>query len=218
MGDESRVIVDSRESLVNSPFYAKILSIPGLLFISGILFSNFSFSQLKWQNVDSLFQPLPASVHIYKTTGQLDGKPNIAYYVEADLKDKKLDFTVDTTYQRRLTPSKFYEKNDKPIVVVNTTFFSFATNQNLNVVIKNKKLVGYNVHTINGRGKDTFTYRHPFGSAIGISKKRKADIAWLCIPTRQLKYSLCEARSVNGAFRILPINLWLKTAKRIFIN
>ena len=136
-------------------------------------------SQLKWQNVDSLYQPLPPSVHIYKTNDLLDGKPNIAYYVEADLKDMKLDFTVDTTYKRRLTPSKFYDKNDKPLLVVNTTFFSFGTNQNLNVVIKNKKLVGYNIHTINGKGKDTFTYRHPFGCAIGISKKREADIAWL---------------------------------------
>jgi len=129
--------------------------------------------------VDSLFQPLPSSVHVYKTTGLLDGKPNIAYYLEADLKDKQLEFTVDTTYKRRLTPSKFYEKNDKALLVVNTTFFSFATDQSLNVVIKDKKLVGYNIHTINGRGKDTFTYRHPFGSAIGISKKREADIAWL---------------------------------------
>ena len=139
----------------------------------------FTTAQLKWMNVDSLYQPLPSSVHVFKTTDLLDGKPNIAYYVEADLKDKKLDFTADTTYQRRLTPSKFYEKNDKPLLVVNTTFFSFATNQNLNVVIKNKKLVAYNIHTINGRGKDTFTYRHPFGSAIGISNKREADIAWL---------------------------------------
>ncbi len=135
--------------------------------------------QLKWQNIDSLYQPLPPSVHVYKTTDLLDGKPNIAYYVEADLKDKRLDFTVDTTYKRRLTPSKFYEKNDKPLLVINCTFFSFATNQNLNVVIKNKKLVGYNIHTINGRGKNTFTYRHTFGSAIGISKKREADIGWL---------------------------------------
>ena len=101
--------------------------------------------------MDAEFQPLPASVHVYKTTDMLDGKPNIAYYVEANLKDKKLDFTVDTTYQRRLSPSQFYEKNDKPILVVNTTFFSFTTNQNLNVVIKDNKLLGYNIHTINGR-------------------------------------------------------------------
>jgi len=143
------------------------------------LIAPFCFSQLKWINVDSLFQPLPPSVHVYKTIDLVDGKPNIAYYVEADIKDKKIDFTVDTTYKRRLKPSEFYEKNDKPLVVVNTTFFSFATNQNLNVVIKNGKLVGYNIHTINGRGKDTFTYRHPLGSAIGISKKRQVDVAWV---------------------------------------
>lgn len=151
-------------------------------FISYILFFCFPsalFAQLEWEKVDSLFQPLPSSVHVYRTTDQLDGKPNIAYYVEADLQDRKLDFTVDTTYKRRLTPAKFYEKNGQPLLVVNTTFFSFATNQNLNVVIKDGKLVGYNIHSVTGRGKDTFTYRHPLGSAIGISKKRKADIAWL---------------------------------------
>ncbi len=142
-------------------------------------YSLFTGAQTTWQNVDSLYGPLPASVHVYRTTSLIDGKPNIAYYLEADLKDKRLDFTVDTTFQRRLTPAGFYEKNQQPLLVVNTTFFSFATNQNLNLVIKEGKLVGYNIHTINGRGKDTFTYRHPLGSAIGISKKREADVAWL---------------------------------------
>ncbi len=136
-------------------------------------------AQLKWVNVDSLFGPLPSSVHVYKTNGLLDGKPNIAYYVEADLKDKQLKFDVDTTLGRRMRPSEFYERNDKPVLVVNTTFFSFATNQNLNAVIKKEKLLGYNIHSVPGRGKDTLTFRHPFGSAIGFTKKGRADIAWL---------------------------------------
>ena len=136
-------------------------------------------AQLKWVNVDSLYQPLPLSVHVFKSTDTIEGKPNIAYYVIADLKDKKLLFDADTTLNRRFTPNQFYQKNDQPLVVVNTTFFSFQTNQNLNVVVKNSKLVGYNIHSIPGRGKDTLTYKHPFGSAIGISKKRKPDIAWL---------------------------------------
>ncbi len=157
----------------------KSFLLPGMFLVPGILFSTFSFGQVKWQNVDSLYQPLPASVHVYKTTGLLDGKPNIAFYVEADLKDKRLDFTTDTTFKRRLTPFQFFGKNEQPLLVVNCTFFSFATNQNLNAVIKKGKMISYNVHTINGRGKDTFTYRHPFGSAIGVSKKRDADIAWL---------------------------------------
>src|SRR5436190_5065591 len=136
-------------------------------------------AQLKWTNVDSLYQPLPSSVHIYFANEPIDTAPFRAYYLIADLKDKKIDFTVDTTLGRRFTPAQFYQKNDQPLVVVNCTFFSFATNQNLNVVIKDGKLVGYNIHSVPGRGKDTLTYRHPFGSAIGISKKRVADIAWL---------------------------------------
>ena len=160
------------------------------IFVTGamvILIAPFCIGQLKWVNVDSLFHPLPSSVHVFKTTDLLDGKPNIAFYVIADLKDKRIDFTVDTTYRRRLTPSKFYEKNEKPLLVVNTTFFSLTTNQNLNVVIKDGKMISYNVHTIPGKGNDTLTYKHPFGSAIGISKKRKADVTWLYTDSVQKK-------------------------------
>lgn len=150
------------------------------LFIACLLLITVrSTAQLKWENVDSLFQPLPSSVHVYKTIDSLDGKPNIAYYMIANLKDKQLLFTTDTTYKRRLTPTQFYEKNNRPLLVVNSSFFSFATDQNLNLVIKNGKILGYNIHSIAGRGRDTLTYRHPFGSALGISNKRKADIAWL---------------------------------------
>lgn len=150
-----------------------------LFIIAGVLFSNFSIAQLKWQNVDSLYQPLPASVHVYKTTELLDGKPNIAYYVEAGLKDKKLNFTVDTTYNRRLTPSKFYEKNEQPLLVVNTSFFSFTTNQNLNLIIKNGDVVAFNVEQFRKSKSDTNLKIPVFGSAIGINRKRNADIAWI---------------------------------------
>jgi Phosphodiester glycosidase len=171
-----------------------------------------SSAQLKWVNVDSLYQPLPSSVHVYKTTDGLDGKPNIAYYLQADLKDKLLDFTTDTTLQRRLTPLQFYEKNDRPLLVVNSTFFSFATNQNLNVVISNGKMVGYNIHTINGRGQDTFTYRHPLGSAIGISQKRKADIAWLLTDSSE-KYAYASQQA-RAAIKDSLITLNTKKIKR----
>ncbi len=136
-------------------------------------------AQIKWQNVDADFQPLPKNFHVYKTDDSLYGKPFIAFYVEVKLKDKHLVFDTDTAFNRRLTPSQFYQKNNKPLLVVNGTFFSFETSQNLNAVIKNGELISYNIHTVKERGKDTFTYRHSFSSAIGITKKRKADVAWL---------------------------------------
>jgi hypothetical protein len=136
-------------------------------------------AQMKWINVDSLFQPLPSTVHVYYTNDSLDGKPNIAYYVSAELHDKKLDFTVDTTLERRLTPTQYFERNNHPLVTVNCTFFEFVHSKNLNTVVKDGKLVGYNIHSLPGKGKDTLTYRHAFTSAIGIDKKRNADVAWL---------------------------------------
>lgn len=144
-----------------------------------LLLTPFCWAQVQWINADSLFAPLPAGLHVFKSTSAVNGRPSIAYYVSADLKNHALIFDADTSSKRRLTPQQFFTKNNQPLVVVNTTFFSFATNQNLNAVIKNGRLVSYNVHTIAGRGKDTLTYRHPLGSAIGISKKRKADVAWL---------------------------------------
>lgn len=137
-----------------------------------------SFSQIKWKNVDSLYQPLPKSIHVFYTDAPIDTGAFRAFYVIADLKDKKLDFTTDTTYKRRLTPSQFYQKNNQPLVVVNCTFFSFETNQNLNLSIKNGKLVSFNRQTIVGRGKDTLTYRHVFPGAIGISQRRDADVVY----------------------------------------
>lgn len=133
---------------------------------------------MRWVNVDSLFGPLPASVQVFRSVDSLDGSPFIGYYVKARLKDRKLAFTVDTTLGRRLTPAAYFERNNQPLVVVNCTFFNFDKNQNLNLVIRDGNIVGYNNHSIPMRGKDTFQYRHPLASALGITKKRKADVAW----------------------------------------
>jgi hypothetical protein len=157
----------------------KILVTAGLLLAVCFFTTTVSFAQVKWINVETAFAPLPSTVQVFKTTDSLDGKPFIAYYVKAKLKDNKLDFTTDTTLGRRLTPLQFFNKNNNPLVVVNCTFFNFDKNQNLNVVIKDGKMLGYNVHTIPMKGKDTFQYKHPLGSAIGIDRKRNADVAWL---------------------------------------
>jgi exopolysaccharide biosynthesis protein len=146
-----------------------------LLFSVCAFYSN---GQVTWQNLDSLYQPLPASMHVYKSTSDMEGKPNIMYYAIADLKNRNLQFTTDTASHRRLTPSEFYDKNMRPLLVVNCSFFSFATNQNLNLVVKNGKLVSYNDEDIAAKGKDTLTWFHSFTGTFGISKKRKADIAW----------------------------------------
>ncbi len=154
----------------------KMILLAAILLITAPFASR---AQIQWKKVDSLFQPLPASMHVYYTNDSLDGKPNIAYYVSVDLKDKKLDITTQVGNGKRYTPAQYYEQEGKPLLVMNCTFFEFVRNSNQNVVIKDGKMLAYQVHSIPGRGKDTLTYRHAFGSAIGITKNRKADVAWL---------------------------------------
>lgn len=145
-----------------------------LLFIA-----PFSFAQYNWQRADSFFAPLPASVQVYRLQQWVDQKPVIAYAVTAPLNNRKLIFTTDTTKNRRLRPIDFYHKNKQPLLVVNATFFEFATHRNLNAVMRKGRLLAYNPHSIALRGRDSLLYLHSFRSAIGVRRNRKADIAWL---------------------------------------
>ena len=144
---------------------------------------NAVYGQLVWKNVSTEFGNVPGSVKVFKTTDSFDGRPFIAYYVVADLKAKNLEFTTQTGEGKRYTPSQYYLRDDSPLVVVNGTFFSFETNQNLNTVIRDGKLVAYNVPSLKSKKTDSFFY--PSRSAIGISKRRKADVAWLFTDTAQ---------------------------------
>jgi hypothetical protein len=137
------------------------------------------FAQGPWKNVDSAFGPLPSSMHVFRSADSLDGHPFIGYYVTALLKDKKLLFTDQTGQTKRFTPSQYYQLEQFPLLVVNCTFFSFQTNQNLNMVMKDGKLVAYNIVSLRGRGPDSMFYYYPTRAAIGIDRKRKADVAWI---------------------------------------
>lgn len=156
------------------------------LFSGSILFflyASASFAQLNWKLVDTGFEKLPSSVKLYKTTDSLNGRPFIAYCIVASLKNRKLEFTTQVGNGKRYTPSQFYAQEGNPLVVVNATFFSFATNQNLNVVMRNDSMLSYNIPALRQKNTDSFYY--PTRSAIGITKNRRVDVAWLFTDTAQ---------------------------------
>jgi len=169
-------------------------------------------AQLQWVNVDSLYAPLPATVHVYKCTDSLDGAPNIAYYVEANLRHSRLIFDTDTTINRRITPTAFYQKNAKPLVVMNGTFFSFESNKNLNPIVKNGKLVAQNLSSssfkaLGSYGDSIIMYNHPARGVLGINKHNKADIGWAFTDTTYpfpfvLQYALKPLKDTKKHTRI----------------
>ena len=143
-----------------------------------VLIPNAVFAQWNWQQMDTAYGELPPSMHVYRTQDPVSGKPNVAFYVVADLQDSQLDFRSDTSYKRRLTPFQFQEKLQAPYLVVNTSFFSFTTHQNLNMMMDRGVMTAYNVHSIPAKGKDSLKFRHPLVATLGITSNRKADVAW----------------------------------------
>jgi hypothetical protein len=134
--------------------------------------------QLRWTNVSDQYGNLPPSVSVFKTQEQLEGRPNIAFYVEIDTRDKNLDFNVDTTLYRRLTPQQFFDRNAAPYIVMNCSFFEFKQNKNVNLIVQDGKIVGFDTPAVSRKGKDTLTFMHTLGSAFGMNKKREMDIVY----------------------------------------
>lgn len=144
-------------------------------------------AQMRWQEVTERFGALPPGIKVFYSNDSLEGKPFIGYYVQADLQDKALQFTAQTGNGKRYKPSEYFTSEGNPWVVVNCTFFNFDKNQNLNLVVRDGKMVAYNLPQVKGRGEDSLRAMISFRSAIGISKKRKADVAWIYADTGMRK-------------------------------
>src|ERR1700761_9205392 len=114
----------------------------------------------KWVGVDGDFGPLPASMHMYRTSDSLKGRPEIAYYVSVPLKDKSVLFTSQVGYGKRLRPAEYYQQEQQPLLVINTSFFSFKTNGNLNIVVKDGKMVAWNQPSHRFKEKDSLTWHY----------------------------------------------------------
>jgi exopolysaccharide biosynthesis protein len=135
-------------------------------------------AQVKWKNVSTEFGKIPPSINVLSSSDLLDGAPSIMFVAEIKSKDKKIDFYVDTTSRRRLTPQQYFSRSNNPYVVVNCSFFEFVQNRNVNIIVQDSKIVGFDTPAVSRKGKDTLTCMHTLGSAFGIYKNRKMDIAF----------------------------------------
>lgn len=151
---------------------------PLLSMFIGFLFSTAAQGQTNWKNVSDQFGKLPESIRVLKSEEMLEGFPSLMYVAEINVKDKSVDFFVDTASKRRLTPSQYHDRNNQPLVVVNCSFFEFVQNRNVNLIVQNSKIVGYDTPAVSRKGRDTLTYMHTLGSVFGIFNNRKMDIAF----------------------------------------
>jgi hypothetical protein len=146
--------------------------------ILGLSACSFVNGQTNWKDVSSQFGKLPLSIKVLKSDELLDGFPSIMYVATIKARDHAKQFFVDTASNRRLTPSQYFSRNDQPAVVVNCSFFEFVQNRNVNLIVQNNKMVGFDTPAVSRKGRDTMTYVHTLGSAFGIFKNGKMDIAF----------------------------------------
>ena len=162
---------------MKTPHRVHIYTILFLITCHLILVPHLS-AQVKWKNVTTEYGELPSSTNIFSSSELLNDAPSIMFVAEIKSKDKKIDFFVDTTSRRRLTPQQYFNRSNNPYVVVNCSFFEFVQNRNLNLIVQDSKIVGFDTPAVSRKGKDTLTYVHTLGSAFGIYKNRKMDIAF----------------------------------------
>ena len=162
-------------------------------------------AQLRWQRMDSAYRPLPPSVHVYRSQDSIEGFPSVAFYVSARLRDKSIQFTTATGQGKRFTPAQYYQLEQFPVLVINSTFFSFTDNQSFSLVIRDGKMMSYNVPSLKGTGDDSLYYYYPTRAAIGIDRKRRADVAWTFTDsTRRWPYAFEEMPVVAKGKDTLP--------------
>lgn len=161
--------------------------------------------QLHWVKVDSAYGPLPSALHVYRCADTLHGFPFLGYYISARLKDKHLQFTTTTGQGKRFTPAQYYQVEQFPLVVVNCAFFSAVTNANFSLVVKEGRMVSYNVGALHGTGRDSALYYYPTRAALGIDRKRRADVAWTFTDTsRRWPYAWEERPVVAKGTDTIP--------------
>ena len=150
-----------------------------ILIVFGLLvYVSVSRAQIAWKDVSTEYGVSTPSIRLFRTDQLLEGAFNISFYASVDMKDKRNQAFVDTTYRRRLTPSQFDKRNPGAVITVNCSFFEFVQNRNVNLIVQNGKTVAYDTPAVSRKGKDTLTYVHSLGSAFGISKSGKMDIVY----------------------------------------
>lgn len=158
-------------------------------------FSSVCHAQLRWHPSTKHNDSLPASIRVYETTDSLDGRPFRAYYLKASASDKSLSFETRTGNGKRYTPGEYASmESGKVYAVVNTTFFSFADNSSLNMVVSKGKTIAHNlltdtIKTFDGRQQVIY----PTQGVFGILPDGRPDIAWVYPAGRKMEAYAYEA-------------------------
>lgn len=152
-----------------------------LLFILGNTFAaegqvaKMKSNNFGWEKIDT-FQNVPEGITIWYTDKAIEGKPNRAFAVKIPIKTYHQKMMAAVGEGKRLTPDSFYTQLGNPFLIINTSFFTFTDNRNLNIVVNDGQLLAYNT-PVKKEAKTSRVYYTPV-SALGIDRRGRVDAAW----------------------------------------
>lgn len=162
-------------------FFMRLFSV--LILFIGLFNSEIATAQsrLRWQLVNDSFQYLPPSIRVFKTNDSLNGRPFKAFYAEINLKDPNLAVSAEVGRGSAYKLSEYYEKEEKPYIIINGGYFNRETLQNLSMVMQKGVQLAFNQPSVKSKMTDSFYY--PTRAALGFSRSKRPFISWVFTDT-----------------------------------
>lgn len=135
-----------------------------------------NISSDEWEQKHS-FGQLPEYLSVYQFKGDISGKKVKAFIAVADISSGKGTFKIlgdKTGYQ---TPSQFYNKNNKPSVILNGGYFWSGTS--LGLLIRDGTTISNAQPVVNRLYQGVQTPYYPTQGAFGMSSDGKFTAQWV---------------------------------------
>ena len=129
----------------------------------------FNPSADKWEKKDN-YGTLPAYISVYKYKQTVAGKNVQAYIAVAEMNNKSVRFKVLGEKAGYKTPTKFYEENNKPAVVLNGGYFWSGTS--LGLLIRDGKTISQQQTVTNREYNGASTPYYPTQGVFGMDNNK----------------------------------------------
>jgi hypothetical protein len=134
-------------------------------------------AQLSWKPVSTAVTgELPLSLQVFETNDTLNRRTIHAYYVEADLRDRRLVYTAFADSGQSMSINK-----TAPYIAITASVFNQYNHRNNSLLINRSKIESPGILALKSRYSDSVYY--VTRGAFGLTKKYQPDIAWVFADT-----------------------------------
>lgn len=135
------------------------------------------FAQPVWKQRVDITATLPEGLQLYELIDTAAVNPLHAWCLKLDLRSKRAVPEIICPYDSLMTPTAFYALLHQPAVMMNAGFSSEANGRMESLLMQNEIVCAFNKSSLRSQLSDSFYYFSR--AALGISRHRKADIAWV---------------------------------------